>query len=56
MGDNGGTTAEIYPLPINLTKNGLGYMFGDFLQTHLVTLAGVNVMITLLGDFCQFSA
>jgi hypothetical protein len=28
-----------------LTKNGLGYILGDFLQTHLVTLATPNTIV-----------
>jgi hypothetical protein len=41
-----------YTLIINLTKNGLGSISGDF----LINSSGVDVMITIFGDFWKYSA
>jgi hypothetical protein len=36
-------------------KNGLGYILGDFLQTHLVTLGGSEIMGLSVSFFvCSF--
>jgi hypothetical protein len=55
-----GVLFPMVPVIINLTKNGLGYILGDFFTNSsghpACHCAGTGVMITIFCDFWQFSA
>jgi hypothetical protein len=55
--------AKMFGLPltrsslcINFEKDGLGFILADIFCTNSSGHPGVDVMITIFCDFCQFSA